>query len=345
MNAVIAGHFEQQAQACDAMGSPFTARVCRTALQLLDSSTRTGGRILAWPGDPRADALALRLCGALHALVLCGDDDRLAAVYPPASANDGKLAIELEAAIRRRDDWICAYLKSAPQTNEIARSAALLPGFLQIARDTMLPLALNEIGSSAGLNLFPDCYRYKYGEQRWGTNDFPTVLAPVIGGKLPDLTGKLTIARRTGADIAPIRLSNPEDLLRLRSYIWPDQPERLARLDAAIAVAQGGACSLVTQDARDFIVERLSARKSGEVFVLFHSVVWQYLHETTKSAITSAMEQAGRQATPDNPLAWLRMEGLGGVEPDAGLHLTLWPGGETRLLARADFHARWIEWL
>ncbi len=28
-----------------------------------------------------------------------------------------------------------------------------------------------------------------------------------------------------------------------------------------------------------------------------------------------------------------------------GLWLRLWPGGETRLLAHADFHGAWLEWL
>jgi hypothetical protein len=79
--------------------------------------------------------------------------------------------------------------------------------------------------------------------------------------------------------------------------------------------------------------------------VLFHSVVWQYLPEHTRRAVETAMQLAGDVATPDAPLAWLRMETLKSTDPYPVLQLTLWPGGQTRTLALADFHGRWIEWM
>lgn len=342
----VAEHFEQQAKACEAMGSPFTAILCRTAIRVLDETTRTGRRVLHWPGDPRADALALRLCGALHALVLNGDDAALAAHYPPAtpSAPTGFDDV-FDTALRRHDAWIDDFLDNAPQTNETARAAALLPGFLTIARETGLPLALAEIGSSGGLNLFADRFHYRFGSDEWGDADYPVTLAPELRGAAPDLSGALEIAARNGCDVAPLDIHDAQHRLRLRAYLWPDQPERLARLEAALAVARAGDFAIAGMDAADFVRAQLAARQPGTCLVLFHSVVWQYLPDETKAAMIKAMETVGAAATAESPFAWLRLEGLGGSDPHATLQLTLWPGGETHLLARADFHVRWIEWL
>ena len=159
----IRAHFLAQAKACDGLGSPFTARLCRILAHDLDDSTRTGRTMLGWLGDVRADAVSLRLCGGLHQLVLTRVDAELAAVYPPHDAGDDEIAAAVAGAIRRFDDRLAAGLASAPQTNEIARSAMLLPGLLTIARESGsgLPLDLCEIGASAGLNLLFDRFHYR----------------------------------------------------------------------------------------------------------------------------------------------------------------------------------------
>ena len=342
MTGAISAYFENQAQTCGKMGSPFTARVLRAAISALSAKTQTMARVLHWPGDPHPDALALRLAGGFHALVLSGMDSGLAAAYPPNAADD--LESALQAAISRHDLWLSAWLDSPPQTNETGRSAVLLPGFLQIARETGLPLALREIGSSAGLNLYFDRFRYRYGEAEWGDPAFPVTLAPQMRGASPDLSGDLRITSRMGSDIAPLNVNNDSDRLRLRSYIWADQSERLARLDAAIDVARHTGVTLEKADAADFVERQLASRKAGECMVIFHSVVWQYLPDHTETAIETALENAGAQSTPDSPLAWLRMETLTGTDPHPALRLTLWPDGETRTLALADFHGRWMEW-
>jgi hypothetical protein len=343
MSAQMRVHFESMANNCEGMGSPFTAKVLRASINALDAQTQTGRRILGWPGDPYTDALALRLAGGLHALVLRGADSDLAAAYPPLQAVD--LDDVLKAAIMRHDSWLEAWLDSPPQTNETGRSAVLLPGFLAVARETGLPMALMEIGSSAGLNLFFDHFRYRYGELDWGGPAYPVTLVPQMRGAVPDLTGALKISSRTGCDISPLDVEDGNDRLRLRAYIWADQTDRLARLDAAIDVARREAPALERADAADFVERQLAARKPGECLVLFHSVVWQYLPERTKAAIERATRQAGDEASPDRPLAWLRMETLASNDPHPTLQLTLWPGGQTRALAVADFHGRWLEWI
>ncbi|MGL4490644.1 MAG: DUF2332 domain-containing protein [Rhizobiaceae bacterium] len=338
-------HLEKQASSCEAMGSPFTAAICRALAVCLDQSTRTGRYVLNWPGDPRLDALAMRFCGGLHALVIGNIDADLASAYPPNQTSEMKLADLVGSAIKRHDDWLFEFISSPPQTNEIARSAALLPGLLSIARQTGLPLALHEVGSSAGLNLFPDRYRYRYDNVIWGDQTFPHELTPAIRGAIPDLSGELIIASRCGNDIAPIDIKDYNNQQKLGAFIWPDQSERQHRLDAAILVAQQSDFLLTHGDAADFVDSQLRTRSSGEVFVLFHSVVWQYLPQATKDRITASMHLAGRDASAQAPIAWLTMEGSDAQDTThAVINLTLWPQGKTRTLGYADFHVRWLDW-
>ncbi|MEX0954278.1 MAG: DUF2332 family protein [Rhizobiaceae bacterium] len=344
INAALVDHFEKQAQACDSLGSPFTARLCRLLPRLLDEPTATGKRVTGWSGNPRADALALRLTGGLHALVLTGADDALKAVYPPNDADDAALAATLAGAIRRNDAYLRDFLDSPPQTNEVARAGMMLPGFLLIARETGLPLSVNEIGSSAGLNLVFDTFRYEYGGAGWGDASSPVTLVPELRGPAPPLQGDMVIASRAGSDIAPVDISDDRQRLRLRSYVWADQTARLQRIEAAIGLARAESIALETSDAADFVRERLATRKEGEAFVLFHSIMWQYMPQASKDGVNEALEEAAKTATPNAPIARLRMEPLGEA-PHATLSLTLWPDGETRRLAKCDYHGRWIEWL
>ena len=344
LTGAAAEHFERQADACDRLGSPFTARLCRLLAAILDDTSETGRRIIGWPDDPRGDALALRLCGGLHRLALSGAEP-LAAVYPPESAGDDDLERALRAALLRHDGVLRAALDRPPQTNEIARSAMLLPGFLAVARETGLPLQLAEIGCSAGLNLLFDRFSYRYGDAAWGEPNAPVRLAPEVRGSRPPLAGDLVVTGREGCDIAPIDVASPDDRQVLRSYVWPDQPARLERLDGALALAAETHFSLVRADAAAFVGRKLDARSHGACLVLFHSIMWQYMPQGTRDAIVAALAEAGARTHKGAPLAWLRMEPRDMADPFATLSLTLWPGGETRHLAHCDYHGRWIDWL
>jgi hypothetical protein len=338
----VLDNFARQAKACDDLGSPFTARLCRLLPLLLDRPGAVGERIRNWPGNPQADALALRVTGALHMLVLSGADPQLAAAYPPHAVDDNRLAGAVAASLGRHDARIADFLSSAPQTNETGRAAMLLPGFLLIARETGLPLALAEIGASAGLNLFFDRFRYDYAGTSWGAETSAARLAPEVRG-MPPLDGELAIASRAGNDIAPVDVSDAEARLRLRAYVWADQAARLARLDAAMAIAMAEPAAVERSDAADFVRARLAARPRDAAFVLFHTIMWQYMPAASKAGVMQALEEAGREATPLAPIARLRMEPLGPAD-HATLSLTMWPGGQTRRLARCDFHGRWIDW-
>ncbi|HEV7255129.1 MAG TPA: DUF2332 family protein [Mesorhizobium sp.] len=338
----ITAHFKAQAEACERLGSPFTARLCRALAAVLDEATETGRRALSWPGDPGRDALALRLCGGLHFLVLSEKCRLLKAAFPPQGAPEFALRALFPSVIRDHDKTLLSFLDRPPQTNEAARAAVLLPGLLEIAREVKLPLSLHEIGASAGLNLAFDRFGFRYGEALWGDENSPVRLEPEIRGKPVPLGGRLNIMARRGTDVAPVNVSQGDTRLRLKAYVWPDQPARAARLEAAIRLAMAARVRVEAQDALLAVRSMLENRPEGAAAVLFHSVVWQYLPEETQAAIVEAMRAGGGEATPTRPLAWLRMEP--GRVGDAALALTLWPGGATRHLADADFHGRWIAW-
>ncbi len=342
-NAILA-HFTAQAAACEALGSPFTARLCRLLPDLVQDGL-VGARLAEWDGDLRDDALALRLCGGLHRLVIEEVEPDLVAVYPPHAADDDALRDAVAAALEHQYVFLAAYLDNPPQTNEVARSAMLLPGFLEVARRTSLPMSLTEIGASAGLNLFFDRFQYAFGSTEWGDRRAAVRLAPELRGPVPELKGSIYVVDRSACDLMPIDIRDEDGRRRLRSYVWADQFERLDRLDSAIGTALSQPFAMVRDDAAAFVYRRLADRKAGQVAVLFHSIMWQYLPEHSRAAIEDIVAEEGVRTSSVFPIARVALEPLEPGAPHATLSVTIWPGGETRHLARCDYHGRWIETL
>lgn len=338
--------FHEQMRWCDRLGSPFNARL----LEWLADDWTAGGpmrRLLpAWTaGPPGQDLVPLRMTGAFHALALSGRHAALARCYPPAAASFDATALAplLRRLLVDEADHFHAYLASAPQTNEVMRSAVLIGGYAAIAGRTGLPLALREIGASAGLNLLWDRFHYTLGDQRWGDDASPVRIASDWRGHAPALPPQIAVADRRGNDLLPIDVRDDTAVLRLRSYVWPDQAARMARLQGALALARRERPVVDGGDAAAWVESQLAVPRPGAVTVLAHSVVWQYLPPATRERIEAALAAAARRASDDAPLAWLRMEFYASGAP-AELRLTLWPDGEERSLARAHPHGEWVEW-
>jgi hypothetical protein len=341
---LIRESFRRQAKACTDLGSPFTARLCTLTAERLTGDSRVGATVLGWPGNPdgSGDALALRLAGTLHALVRSGQDPALAAVYPPHAAGDDTLWDAIEVAMRRDEAFILERLKSAPQTNEVRRSSALLPGFLTIAALTGKPLILSEVGASAGLNLQWDRYSYRLGDFSWGMAS-AVELAPRWEGPPPP-QAPIEVTERAGCDLNPLDPASEDDRLRLFSYIWADQQDRLDRTAAALAMATKSGLKVEKADAIDWLRKRLATHRHGRTHVVYHTIAWQYLPPAAKAEGEALIAEAGARATEAAPLARLQLEGDGKPE-GAAILLTLWPSGETREIGRADFHGRWVKWV
>lgn len=237
-------------------------------------------------------------------------------------------------------DWIDRRLDLPPQTNEVGRSAFLIAAAHWLADRTRLPIVLTELGASAGLNLLFDRYALATPGGRLGPADAALTLAPRWQGPQPP-ESEVTVIGRQGVDLAP---QDPvSDRLRLLSYIWPDQSERLERMQAALSEAGRMQPEIIRADAADYLAVRLGERFPGALHMVFHTVAWQYFSADRQEAATRLLALAGAMATPDAPLALAAME-ADGQDEGAGLSITLWPGGVRHAVGRCDFHGRWLDW-
>src|ERR1700712_2999210 len=148
---------EAQAQFGDTNDAPITARVCRALADAIDDSSVTGGRVLGWTGDYLADAVPLRLVAPFHFLFRSGNCPALDPLFRGETGDD---VAAIKRAIAEHDATISPWLDGPPQTNEAARSATFMAALLVLADRFGHEFELLEIGSSAGLNLLIDRYRY-----------------------------------------------------------------------------------------------------------------------------------------------------------------------------------------
>lgn len=163
------------------------------------------------------------------------------------------------------------------QTNEVTRCANLLPAFEMVyQRGQRRPLALLEIGASAGLNLSWDQYHYDYGEGRLAGDPLSPVeiQCRVSGEHFPALPKTMPlIASRQGIDIAPLDIFSDDHVRWLRACIWPEEVYRYKQLDSAIAFARNHPPNLLSGDACEFLPALLEAIPLDQTICIWHSYV------------------------------------------------------------------------
>lgn len=332
--------FADQARSCRALGSELTAQVLeRLGPALQPEQGAVAQRVLDWPGDcsSRGASVPLRMAGALHALVLSGADPALAAAYAQGDVPTDLLL----AAIDTHSAHFLHWLDNPPQTNEVGRAAILIAAARFLADLTPLPLELSELGASAGLNL--NFHRYRLvpepvAQQAEFDRD-DVILTPEWRDDLPK--AGFQVAGAAGVDLRPV--DPVTDGARLLAYCWPDQPERMARLRAALRIARHHPPDVAKGDAADWLERRLAQPAEGRCRMVYHTVAWQYFPPETQSRCEAALQDEGARATTQAPLAHVSMEADGGI--GAALRLRFWDGERQEwALGRADFHGRWVEW-
>ncbi len=336
--------FANQVDYCEANNAPITAAIVGGIAAALDDTTSFGQRVLGWQGTPLADALPLRCAAAFHALHLAGKAPELDQVYAGV-ARDLAVRQAIASIIAERDYVLLPWLDSPPQTNEAGRSASFIAALLWLAQQGLpARFALDEIGTSAGINLMLDRYRYDLGGVRVGPADAAMAFAPEWRGPPPPQR-ILDILTAQGCDVAPVDLTDPAQAARLRVYIWPEHTERFARLDAAIAEAQRNPPAIARADAADFVEALLAEpQPAGTTRVLMHSIVWQYVPEASRERVTAAMKSAGARATPERPLAWIMLE-ANRTNFRHELRVRHWPAApDWTLLGTSHAHGEWVEW-
>ena len=335
-----------QGRFCGSSGSPMYHEL----FELVAKDVEAGGvfaTILAGHEDDSArHAVPLRLLGGLHRLVLDGRAPALRRWYPSTGGTwDGERAWpEIVVAAANHSSSLHAALIQPPQTNEVGRSAALIGGLLHINHEFDLPVRLFEIGSSAGLNLRADHYRYRYAGGQWGPADSRVTIDDAWRGTLPP-RGSVRIIERQGYDIAPIDVIGADGKISLLSYVWPDQSARLDRLRGAIAVARKVPARLDRQRGADAVAGL--ALQDGTLTVLWHSITWQYLSVDEREEILDGADAVGAQADARSPFAHLTLEpaidGAGGPVRFL-VRARSWPGGEPRILGECHPHGPPVNW-
>jgi hypothetical protein len=334
-----------QARECEAMGSTLYARVLDGVLDDL-----AAGGVCAAILGPRADdsvatALQLRFLGAVHRQVLEGRAPALAAHYPSVGGTPGpSLVPDFLATVAALRPEIEARIEDGVQTNEVGRAAVLVGGYAEVARRSGLPLRVLEVGASAGLNLRWDRFWYDTGVTTFGDPDSGVRFVGWWEGEpagRPDLASGAEVAMREGCDRNPLDPTTEDGRNTLRSYLWPDQSERFARLDAALDIAASVPASVVSADLAEWLEDRLASSVPGLATVVVHSIVWQYVGRESRDRMRAALRRAGAAASPSSPLAWLRLEPAG---PLADLRLTWWPGGGEEVLGHGGYHGRPVRW-
>lgn len=340
-----AWQLRDQARSCAAMGSPLYGHLLERAAEDCAAGGVTWRVLEAEAGPGRAGALALRFMAAVHRLVLDGGAPGLAAFYPSmggSGALDGAWAA-FAATLADHADTLARSVRRPCQTNEVGRSAGLMVAFLEVAARTGLPLRLREVGASAGLNLRCDRFHIGGGGAAVGDPASPVDLSGHWTVPPPH-DGPITVVDRRGCDRAPVDPTTARGQLALSASVWADQRARLARLRGAIALARRHPVA-VDRSSLDVWTERqVETLEPGTATVVFHSVVAEYLPDATRARFVGTLAAAGARATADHPLAWVRLEPISSLRHH-GVQLTLWPGGDTRTLARCGAHGTDVEWL
>jgi hypothetical protein len=322
--------------------------------ELVACDVEAGGVFAATLAGHEADsarhAVPLRLLGGLHRLVLDGRAQPLLRWYPSVGGVWDAAAAwpEIVRTAEARTDALRAALSQPPQTNEVGRSAALIGGLLRLlhpeGHQLELPVRLFEIGTSAGLNLRADYYRYRYPGGQWGPEDSPVTIDDAWHGRPPP-PGAVRIVERDGYDIAPIDVTGADGEVTALSYVWPDQSARLERLRGAIAVARGVPARLHRQTAADAVAGLTLA--DGALTVLWHSITWQYLSAEERAAVRTGVAALGERAGASSPFAHLTLEPARDG-PGAPIKFLVracrWPGGEPQVLGECHPHGPPVNW-
>jgi hypothetical protein len=332
------------------LGSPFYEALCEELALDVEHDGPTAGVLAPFADAPFEAAYVLRLLGGVHRMVLGGDAPSLARHFPSVGGDGDAHAamVVMRELLARPPLDVLHALERPPQTNEVGRSVALTSGLLVIAKHVGMPLQLREIGASGGLNLRPDSYWYEQGGSGWGNDTSPVRFVDLWRGGVPPFFPGAEIRDRRGCDRHPIDPTSTVGALTLLSYVWPEPAERFRRAREAIELAADTPVVIDCADAGVWLPDQLDGRQSGTALVVFHSVVWQYLEHETQAVLRAHLDEAGKTATADTPLAWLRLEPHPIGYAPAELRLTLWDGNadpHERLLATTSFHGGLITWL
>jgi len=224
------------------------------------------------------------------------------------------------------------------QTNEPARCATLLPALALLPP----PLALIEVGASAGLTLLPDRYSYDFGGHRIeGADPQAPVLRCEPRGPVPLPDRVPQIAWRAGLDLNPLDVASDNDVRWLQCLVWPGEGDRGQRLADCVATARRDPPAVHRGDLLTDLPALAAQAPADATLVVYHSAVLAYVSPADRHRFAATVAGLGA--------VWLSNEGprvLPGLDPPStdGVTFVLVRDGRD-LLACTDSHGAWVRWL
>lgn len=271
----------------------------------------------------------------------------------------------LGAADADRVEWTAWVLRHADaiveecrgrllQTNEPLRCAALLPALSRIQG----PIALLEVGASAGLCLYPDRYSYRYrGRSGTVSLDPPggvsavVLECAVVGERMPPVTLP-EIVWRAGIDLQPQDPRDPETERWLTGLVWPGETGREQRVRAALQIAREDPPTLVRGDGAEQLAGLVATAPAGATLVVQTPGLLIHLPRAGRAALIDTARAAGRWVTIDAPATH---EAWTALPPPPAASALAEPAGappappfavalDGEVLAWADPLGSWLEW-
>ncbi|HXP56639.1 MAG TPA: DUF2332 domain-containing protein [Streptosporangiaceae bacterium] len=249
-----------------------------------------------------------------------------------------------DTVLDRREEVAAVMLARRTQTNEPARCATLLPALALLPQ----PLALLEVGASAGLCLLPDRYAYAYGTHRVDGHPDSPVLACQTRGPVPLPARSPQVVWRAGIDLNPLDVTDPDDMHWLSCLVWPGEGERAGRLAAAIGMAREDPPRIVRGDLVDQLAETAAQAPPAATLVVFHSAVLAYLTPERRTEFAEAVGAVGAVwLSNEAPRVLSHLPGFPAElpAPDPGPSPFLLTRDGREALAFTDGHGAWIRWL
>lgn len=285
------------------------------------------------------------LFGAVHYLLLKGEDHPLKEYYPSLVKSPRK--IDAECFVRFKDfcnvyrDEVVAIFKSKLiQTNEVRRCAYLYPIFSYVYSKAEKPLSVIEIGTSAGLQLLWDKFSYSYGTgEIYGDKNSSVHLTSEIKGKNTPFVPKNPppVASKIGIDLHISDLANAEDYLWLKSLIWPEHEERLALFESAAQCFKKEPADLIEGDGVALLTDVVETLPEHAVICIFHTHVANQMPNNVKQELLEKVKTVGNERDVFHIYnnMW-----------DRKLHLDYFIDGVeyNRTIGNTDGHGRWFEW-
>ncbi len=288
------------------------------------------------------------LFAAVQYLLFSGVQDELAEFYPNLTANprprEEAYPCFRAFCLRHAGEIERLVTTYGVQTNEVGRCADLLLAFDRVAqRGNGKPLAMLELGPSAGLNMLWDRYGYAYGTAGYvGERASPVQLHCELRGEIvPALPQAIpTVGWRMGIDLNPLDVHNPETARWLRALIWPEHHDRAQLIEAALAMAQQQHLPIIAGDAVERLPEVLAQVPAEMTLCIYHSYALNQTPDLVRESIFAQIADFART----RELFRVCEEWYAKV-PQAELEFFWYHDGaiEHEKLAECESHGRWLK--